>query len=76
MATSGNADLMELGEDVGRIAEGYEADLVFLSADPSADVRNVGEVVLVVNNGEAYEPQALLDIARGIADAARARAAQ
>jgi imidazolonepropionase-like amidohydrolase len=75
MATSGNADLMGLGEETGRFAEGYEADLVFLSADPSADVRNVGEVALVVNNGEAYEPQSLLDIAHDVADAARARAA-
>jgi hypothetical protein len=28
--------------------------------------------VLVVNNGEAYEPQVLLDIARSISDEARA----
>jgi predicted amidohydrolase len=74
MATSGNAELMGMGEETGRVAEGYEADLVFLSADPSADVRNVREVVLVVNNGEAHEPQSLLDIARGIADEARAAA--
>jgi imidazolonepropionase-like amidohydrolase len=72
MATSGNAMLMGLGGETGRIAEGYEADLVFLSADPSTDVRNVREVVLVVNNGEAYEPQVLLDIARSISDEARA----
>lgn len=72
MATSGNAALMGL-TDTGRIAEGYEADLVFLGADPVADVRNVSQVALVVNNGAAHEPEALLDIARGIADVARAR---
>jgi imidazolonepropionase-like amidohydrolase len=74
MATSGNAELMGLGEQTGRIAAGYEADLVFLSADPSTNVENVGEVMLVVNNGKLYEPQELLEIARNIADAARERA--
>ena len=73
MATSGNADLMGLGEQTGRVAKGYEADLVFLSADPSEDVRNVGEVALVVSNGAAHEPQSLLAIAHSIADAARAQ---
>lgn len=74
MATAGHAELMGL-EDTGRIEPGLEADLVFLRADPVADVRNVGDVALVVNNGEAWTPEALLDIARGIAAAARERAA-
>jgi imidazolonepropionase-like amidohydrolase len=72
MATAGNAELMGL-TDTGRIEEGLEADLVFLRADPSMDVRNVEQVALVVNNGRAWEPEALLDIARGIAADARAR---
>ncbi len=75
MATSGNADLMGLGEQTGRIAEGYEADLVFLAADPVAEVEHVRDVALVVADGQAHEPEALLDIARGIAATARARSA-
>jgi imidazolonepropionase-like amidohydrolase len=54
MATSGNATLMGLGEKTGRVDAGLEADLVFLRADPSEDVRNVREVELVVTNGEAH----------------------
>lgn len=75
MATSGNAGLMGLGGTTGRVAEGYEADLVFLSADPGEDVHNVREVALVMSNGKTHDPQRLLEAAHDIADAARARAA-
>ena len=75
MATSGNAELMGLGGETGRIAKGYEADLVFLRADPVSDVRNASQVELVVTNGEASGPEELLDVAREITAAARARAA-
>jgi imidazolonepropionase-like amidohydrolase len=54
MATSGNADLMGV-PNTGRIAAGKEADLVFLRADPVADVGNVREVATVVSDGEAYK---------------------
>jgi imidazolonepropionase-like amidohydrolase len=53
MATAGNADLMGLAQ-TGRIAPGKEADLVFLRADPVADVRNVRQVATVVSDGQAY----------------------
>lgn len=71
MATSGNADLIGL-TGTGRIAAGQEADIVFLRADPVADVGDVDQVAWVVNNGTLYEHEALLGIARDIADAARA----
>jgi imidazolonepropionase-like amidohydrolase len=53
LATSGNADQMGLA-GTGRIAPGMEADLVFLRADPTADVRNVQQVATVVSDGKAY----------------------
>ena len=53
MATSGNASLMGL-TDTGRIAPGLEADVVFLRADPVADVRNVRTVEATLSNGELY----------------------
>ena len=70
MATSGNAELMDLKE-TGRIATGYEADIAFLRADPLADVRNVAAVAFVVNNGTLHSREDLLQIAREIADRAR-----
>jgi imidazolonepropionase-like amidohydrolase len=63
MATSGNATLMGLGQETGRLAPGMEADLVFLRADPTKDVRNVGEVALVVTNGEAHRFEDLVAMA-------------
>lgn len=74
MATSGNAGLMGL-TGTGRIAPGLEADIVFLRADPVADVRNVEQVAFVVNNGTLYERESLLGIAREIAATARSRVA-
>lgn len=70
MATSGNAELMGL-KDTGRVTPGYEADLVFLEADPVDDVRNVERVGFVVNNGVLFKREDLLRIAREIADRAR-----
>jgi imidazolonepropionase-like amidohydrolase len=72
MATSGNAALMDL-TDTGRILPGKQADIVFLRADPVANVSNVKEVAHVINNGMFHESTQLLDIARSIARAARAR---
>jgi imidazolonepropionase-like amidohydrolase len=52
MATSGAADIMKMGNRVGRIKRGHEADLVILESDPLANVRAVGKVYGVVNNGK------------------------
>lgn len=51
MATSDAADIMKLGHRVGRIAEGYEADLVILDADPTVDIRAAGQVHAVLLDG-------------------------
>jgi imidazolonepropionase-like amidohydrolase len=52
MATSGAADIMKMGDRIGRILEGYEADLAIFDADPTADVGNVAQVYGVLNNGK------------------------
>lgn len=72
MATSGNASLAGF-RNTGKIDRGMEADVVFLQANPTKDVRNVREISLVLNNGEARTPRDLLDIARRIARDARGR---
>jgi imidazolonepropionase-like amidohydrolase len=52
MATSGAADIMKMGDRVGRLQVGYEADLAILESDPVADVRAAGRVYGVLNNGK------------------------
>jgi imidazolonepropionase-like amidohydrolase len=52
MATSGAAEILGIGKRTGRIKPGYEADIVFLTADPSVDVANAEKVFGVLNNGQ------------------------
>lgn len=61
MATSGTADIMEMGDRIGRIKQGYEADLVILNADPLANVRAVDQVHAVINNGRLLRPSELAE---------------
>jgi len=54
MATSGATDLLGMGNRTGRIEPGLEADVVFLTADPVADVTNAAKVYGVLNNGRLH----------------------
>jgi imidazolonepropionase-like amidohydrolase len=40
-----------MGQRIGRIKPGFEADLVILDADPLADIANAARVHGVLNNG-------------------------
>ena len=64
MATSEAADIMGIGNRVGRIKEGYEADLVILEADPLAHIRDVHRVYAVINNGRVLKPSELTEQSR------------
>jgi imidazolonepropionase-like amidohydrolase len=50
-ATSGAAELLGRGNRVGRIAEGYEADLILLEHDPLTDPGTLRDPLLVITNG-------------------------
>jgi imidazolonepropionase-like amidohydrolase len=58
-ATLVPARVMHMDRDLGSVEPGKRADLVIVSGDPLADVRNVRRTFLVVTRGRAYEPQAL-----------------
>jgi sugar lactone lactonase YvrE len=45
---------------VGQVKPGYDADLLVVDADPTADIRNLKKVRLVVEGGELVDRQALL----------------
>lgn len=64
MATSDAADMMGIADRTGRIRPGLEADIVFLRADPSADVGAAEDVHAVLSNGRFYLASELLEIAR------------
>jgi imidazolonepropionase-like amidohydrolase len=50
-ATSGAAELLGIGDHTGRIAAGYEADLIVLDGNPLDDPAWLQDVLIVVTNG-------------------------
>jgi imidazolonepropionase-like amidohydrolase len=62
MATSSTADIMGMGDRVGRVKQGYEADLAILDADPLADARAVDRVHAVISNGKFLVPSELSEM--------------
>jgi imidazolonepropionase-like amidohydrolase len=59
-ATRRPAERLGRRDVFGTIAPGRSADLLLLSADPLADIRNVRRIERVIARGVVYEPDALL----------------
>ena len=54
-ATRTAAEAAGLGATHGTIAVGKAADLLVLRADPTANIRNTREILLVIRRGKAVE---------------------
>jgi len=50
-ATSGAAELIGVGNRTGRIAEGFEADLIVVENDPLVNLATLQDVLIVLTNG-------------------------
>ena len=59
-ATRRPAERLHKQDVFGTIAPGRAADLLVLSADPVADIRNIRRIERVMARGIVYEPDALL----------------
>ncbi|PYQ62054.1 MAG: hypothetical protein DMF58_02815 [Acidobacteria bacterium] len=46
--------------NVGQIKAGYDADVLVVDADPTADIRNLKKIRLVIHNGRIIDRDALL----------------
>lgn len=66
MATSGGADLLGIGDRVGRIAPGMAADLIVVDGNPLDDVRAIERIEWVVKDGAVYDPAKLRQAAKGL----------
>lgn len=53
-ATSLNAEALGLGDDIGRIARGYQADLIALDGDPLQEIEAVRRVRFVMKGGRVF----------------------
>jgi imidazolonepropionase-like amidohydrolase len=64
LATHVSAERLGMGARTGRLQGGYEADIVFLNANPLDDMQRVREVHTTVVNGKPYSHQQLITLAR------------
>src|SRR5579863_4486444 len=70
-ATSNPAKFLEIESKFGSIEPGKIADLVLLSADPLADIRNTQKFSAVIANGRVFERAALDQILMRVEAAAK-----
>jgi imidazolonepropionase-like amidohydrolase len=54
-ATSLNAQSLNLGDRIGSIADGFEADLIAVDGDPLQDITALRRVVFVMKGGRVYK---------------------
>jgi imidazolonepropionase-like amidohydrolase len=52
--TSLAAEALGLGDRIGAVAPGYEADLIVVDGDPLKDITALGRVVFVMKGGKVY----------------------
>jgi imidazolonepropionase-like amidohydrolase len=51
-ATSVSAELLGIGQRTGSIKPGFEADFIAIERDPISDIKNLQDILLVINNGK------------------------
>ncbi len=51
-ATVSSAELLHLQETTGRIAAGFEADMIVVPANPLTNVEALQDVLMVMSNGQ------------------------
>lgn len=55
MGTRDNAQFLRRGADLGSIEKGKVADILVVSANPVTDIRNLGQIWLVIKNGKPVD---------------------
>ncbi len=63
-ATSLAAESMGLGREIGRIAEGFAADIIATDGDPSQQIEATQHVTFVMRSGKVYRNDGAAQVAR------------
>ncbi|MGH8177899.1 MAG: amidohydrolase family protein [Steroidobacter sp.] len=66
IATSQGAELLGVGDSVGRIAAGWAADLIVVDGDPAANIKELSKIEMIFKDGIAYDPVKLRAEAKGL----------
>ena len=66
LVTSGGAELLGVGDSVGRIAPGWAADLIVVSGDPAKDIKELSKAEIVFKDGVGYDPVKLRAAVKGL----------
>jgi imidazolonepropionase-like amidohydrolase len=61
-ATANAAEALGVGDRLGRIAPGFEADLVVLDANPLDDIRNTRGIHAVIVDGRFFTGEELAEL--------------
>ena len=54
-ATSIDASILKMGDQIGKVAPGLKADLIAVSGDPTKEIAAIRRVVLVMKDGVIYK---------------------
>jgi imidazolonepropionase-like amidohydrolase len=54
-STSINADVFSYSNEVGRIKKNLFADIIAVTGDPSADIKNIRKIVFLMKDGKIYK---------------------
>jgi imidazolonepropionase-like amidohydrolase len=57
-ATSVNAESLRLGNEIGNVAAGYDADIIAVDGDPLKDATRLRQVSFVMKGGTVYKDTA------------------
>jgi imidazolonepropionase-like amidohydrolase len=66
LVTSNGAELLGVGQSVGRVAPGWAADLIVVSGDPAKDIKELSKAEIVFKDGVGYDPAKLRAAAKGL----------
>lgn len=63
--TFDEASAIGIDDRVGTIAEGKQADMILIDGRPDEKIESVAKVAIVLRDGVAWDPEALIDSVRG-----------